>query len=131
MERSRVDEGDPRAAGPLPWGRPHQAEACRRRPGDRDLDAGHPQREVVQALAPAAEEPAERAFPAERLNQLNFPLSHLDERHGGALSGHGSTVPFDEAQGGKGDRRLSTEIPNDDGQMRETGSRGHTTADGR
>lgn len=126
-----MEESDPCSIGPFSRRRPRQAETCRCRPGDGGFDIRDSQREMVQAFAPGVEEPAERPLPGERLHQLDFPLSYLDERHGGAFTGHGRAAPLNEPQGAKRDRHLSIEIPNDDGQMRDARGGSHTTAEGR
>lgn len=124
-------EGDPSAVGPFSRSRPCKTETCRRRPSDSDLDVGYPQCEVVQSLAPALEEPAERPLLGQRLHELDFALSHLNKRHGGAFTGDGGAAPLNEPQSRKRDRRLRVEIPDDDGQMREARGGSHTTAEGR
>ena len=126
-----MDESDPSAVGSLSRGRPRQLETCRRRPRDRDVDVGHSKREVVQALAPAGEEPPNRPLLGERLHELDLPLSHLHKRHSGALTGDGSAVPLNKPKSRERDRRLGVEIPDDEGQMREARGGSHRTADGR
>ena len=126
-----MHKGDPCAVGPCSRRRPREAETRRRRTDDGGVDVGHSQSEVVQALAPAVEKPAERPVAGERLHELEFTVSHLHERHGGAFTGDRGTAPLNEAQGGERNHRLRIEVSDDDGQVRDARDGSHTAAEGR
>jgi hypothetical protein len=130
-QRGWVHEGDFCAVCPRSWRAAGQPQPGPRGPPNRGRDVGHAKGKMMDPLSPLIKKPAQRPPGGEWLDELELGRPHRDERHRRVLPGHRGPVPDGEAEGGGRNGRLSVELPDDDGQVRETRGAGHTTADGR
>src|SRR5262245_55314376 len=82
-----MDEGDSPSPSPDPRRRLDHRGALPPQLGQRCLDVGHAQAEMVEPLAAPAEEPRDGGFGAQRLEQLETSLTRRQERDTDALRG--------------------------------------------
>jgi len=127
-----VHKGDAGAVGTGSRRLPGEAQPSGGSAGDRRLEIGDTECEVMNRLAPAVDKLPERSAGRQGLDELDLGRSHRHKGDGYALPGHGRAIPDGEAERRKRDDRLRVKIPDNDREMGETrGGTAHTTAEGR